>query len=57
MAERISTSRVRGVAQASAAFSQAFATSMLKRHAGGSCGSLPPMMPVCSSLAASKRWA
>jgi hypothetical protein len=57
MAARILTFRVRGVGASSSVRSQAVATSMLNRQVSGAPGSVPPRMPVASSLAASKRWA
>ncbi len=53
MAERSATFRVRGVWAASSAFSHEVATSVLNFHVSGAFGSLPPMMPVCSSFGAS----
>lgn len=59
MAERRRTRRVFGfgVLASMAACSQDLATSMLKRQVSGALGSLPPRVPVNSSLGAAKVWA
>ena len=54
---RIATLRVAGVSASACACSHAFAMSMLKRQYAGTPGSSPPIRPVASSLAASKRCA
>jgi hypothetical protein len=57
IAVRIATRRVAGVGASAIVRSQARAMSMLERQYAGTSGSDPPITPLASSFAASKRWA